>query len=155
MVSFEEEFDVSMPIDAVAALKAMPLLAGLPHGEIERLASRAKLEHYEIGEELIREGTSGSTAFFIVEGSCDVRRKRGSQQRRVATLGPGDFFGELSIIDPAPRTATVTAAEDVTVLVLSGYDFNAALKANKSMALHLVKALAKRLRAQEDEFAQG
>ncbi|MEW6431385.1 MAG: cyclic nucleotide-binding domain-containing protein [Myxococcota bacterium] len=140
------------PIDAVSALKAMPLLADLPHAEVERLASRAKVEHYVIGEELIKEGTSGSMAYFVVSGTCDVRRKRGSQQRRVATLGPGDFFGELSIVDPAPRTATVTAAEDVTVLVLSGYDFNAALKANKSMALHLVKTLAKRLRAQEDEF---
>jgi len=145
---------MSSTIDAVSALKAMPLLSGLPHGEIERLAARAKLEHYAIGEELIKEGTSGSTAYFIVSGSCDVRRKRGSQQRRVATLGPGEFFGELSIIDPAPRTATVTAAEDVSVFVLSGYDFNAALKANKSMALYLVKALTRRLRVQEDEFAQ-
>lgn len=140
------------PTDAVSALKAMPLLADLPHSEVERLASRAKVEHYVIGEELIKEGTSGSMAYFVVSGTCDVRRKRGSQQRRVATMGPGDFFGELSIIDPAPRTATVTAAEDVTVLVLSGYDFNAALKSNKSMALHLVKTLAKRLRVQEDEF---
>ena len=140
------------PTDAVSALKAMPLLADLPHSEVERLASRAKVEHYVIGEELIKEGTSGSMAYFVVSGTCDVRRKRGSQQRRVATMGPGDFFGELSIIDPAPRTATVTAAEDVTVLVLSGYDFNAALKSNKSMALHLVKTLTKRLRAQEDEF---
>lgn len=139
-------------IDAIAALKAMPLLADLPHSEVERLASRAKVEHYDIGEELIKEGTSGSMAYFLVSGTCDVRRKRGSQQRRVATMGPGDFFGELSIIHPAPRTATVTAADDVTVLVLSGYDFNAALKANKSMALHLVKTLAKRLRVQEDEF---
>lgn len=145
---------MTKPIDAVSALKAMPLLSSLPHGEIERLAERAKLEHYGLGDELIKEGTSGSSAYFIVSGSCDVRRKRGSQQRRVATLGPGEFFGELSIIDPAPRTATVTAADDVTVFVLTGYDFNAALKANKSMALYLVKALTKRLRVQEDEFAQ-
>lgn len=140
------------PAEAVTALKAMPLLAGLPHAEVERLASRAKVEHYVIGEELIKEGTSGSSAYFLISGSCDVRRKRGSQQRRVATLGPGEFFGELSIIDPSPRTATVTAAEDVSVFVLSGYDFNTALKGNKSMALYLVKTLAKRLRAQEDEF---
>lgn len=140
------------PAEAVTALKAMPLLAGLPHAEVERLASRAKVEHYVIGEELIKEGTSGSSAYFLISGSCDVRRKRGSQQRRVATLGPGEFFGELSIIDPSPRTATVTAVEDVSVFVLSGYDFNTALKGNKSMALYLVKTLAKRLRVQEDEF---
>jgi serine/threonine-protein kinase len=138
--------------DPVAALKAMPLLSGLPHAEVERLAHRAKVEHYAIGEELIKEGTSGSMAYFIVAGTCDVRRRRGNQQRRVATLGPGEFFGELSIVDPAPRTATVTAADDVTVFVLSGYDFAAALKANKSMALYLVKSLARRLRVQEDEF---
>jgi len=131
----------------------MPLLASLPHSEIERLAERAKREEYDVGTELIKEGTSGAKAYFIVEGSCEVRRKRGGQNRRMAVLGPGDFFGELSILDPSPRTATVTAAEPCTVFVLSGYDFNTALKNNKGMALHLVKVLAARLRAQEDEFA--
>ena len=139
--------------DPVTALRASPLLASLPHSEIERLASRAKREEYEVGDELIKEGTSGASAYFIAGGTCEVRRKRGGQNRRVAVLGPGDFFGELSILDPSPRTATVTAAEPVVVFVLSGYDFNSALKSNKGMALHLVKVLASRLRAQEDEFA--
>lgn len=139
--------------DPVTALRSIPLLGSLPHSEIERLASRAKREEYETGAELIKEGTSGSSAYFIVDGTCEVRRKRGGQNRRMAVLKAGDFFGELSILDPSPRTATVTAAEPVVVFSLSGYDFNTALKANKGMALHLVKVLASRLRAQEDEFA--
>ena len=140
-------------MDAVTALQSIPLLAILPHGEIRRLATRAKREQHAVGATLIQEGTSGSSAYFIIEGRCEVRRRRGGANRRVATLGPGDFFGELSIIDPAPRTASVTVTEPVTVYVLSGYEFSSALKANKAMALHLVKVLAARLRAQEDEFA--
>ncbi len=65
----------------------------------------------------------------------------------------GDFFGELSILVPAPRSATVIAAEDTTVFVLTENEFRAALRTNKSMAMHLVTALAARLQRQEDEFA--
>lgn len=135
--------------DRINALKRTPLLAGLPHSELEQMAKKLKVEGFDSGAELIKEGTSGNSAFFIVAGTCDVRRKGA----RLSTLGPGDFFGELSIIDPAPRTATVTAAEPVVVMQLDGYDFETALKQNKSMALQLVKTLASRLRDVVDEFS--
>lgn len=141
------------PLNKVAALQAMPLLADLPHGDLEYLAKRATEEHYRIGEELIRQGTSGSSAYFIARGSCEVRRKRGGVNRRLATLRQGEFFGELAIISPAPRMASITALEDTTVVVLNNYDFLAALRSHRSMALHLVKILAERLRRQESELA--
>ena len=144
---------VSTPTDALSALRRIPLLASLPNAELERLASRAKQVQHEAGDELVKEGTSGASAYFIAEGTCEVRRKRGGANRRVATLGPGDFFGELAIVDPSPRTASVIATDALSAFVLEGYDFLSALKANKGMALHLVKVLASRLRAQEDEFA--
>jgi CRP/FNR family transcriptional regulator len=139
--------------ERIQALQRIPLLANLPHGDLAAIGERMLERKLPPGAELIREGTSGSSIFLISRGTCEVRRKTPSGTVRLATLSPGDFFGELSVIDPAPRTATVTAMEDCVVLELSGYDFRAALQANRAMADHLIKVLATRLRQLEDEFA--
>jgi CRP-like cAMP-binding protein len=68
-------------------------------------------------------------------------------------LEPGDFFGELSILHPAPRSATVVAYEPTVVLVLTAHEFKSALTSNKAMAMQLVKALARRLQGKEEEFS--
>jgi protein phosphatase len=134
------------------ALKKMPLLSDLPHGELESLAKRLKIESYEQGVEIIRQGTSGSSAYFVLSGKCDVRRGASKGGKRINFLDPGDFFGELSIIHPAPRSATVVAYEPTVVLVLTAHEFKTALTSNRSMAMHLVKVLAKRLQGKEEEF---
>ncbi len=143
-----------MHSERLQLLQRMPLLAGLPHGELERLAEHVQEKRFDTGAELIKEGTSGFSAFFIVSGRCEVRRRSGTEAVRLAYLEPGDFFGELAILDPAPRSATVSALEPTATLVLDEYQFKAALQTNLSMALHLVKVLAARLRAFEDEFAR-
>lgn len=134
------------------ALKKMPLLASLPHGELELLARRLTVESYEPGESIIKQGASGSSAYFILTGRCEVRRGAG-KGKRVAWLGPGDFFGELAIVSPAPRSATVVVEKPTVVLVLTGYEFRSALTSSKPMALQLVTALARRLQKSEDEFS--
>jgi CRP-like cAMP-binding protein len=135
------------------ALKKMPLLSDLPHGELESIAKRLKIESYEQGVDIIRQGTSGSSAYFVLSGRCDVRRGASKGGRRLSFLEPGDFFGELSILLPAPRSATVIAYEPTVVLVLTAHEFKSALTSNKSMAMHLVKILAKRLQGKEEEFS--
>ena len=134
------------------ALKKMPLLANLPHGELETIARRLKIESYEQGTEIIRQGSSGSSAYFIVSGKCDVRRGQSRGGRRINFLEAGDFFGELSILAPAPRSATVIAFEPTVLLVLTAHEFKQALDTNRSMAMHLVKVLAKRLQSKEDDL---
>src|SRR5579859_7421340 len=104
--------------ERVTALKAIPLLANLPHGDLVAMADRVEEHAFEPGAELIREGTSGASIFLIVSGRCEVRRKTGSTTVRLAMLEAGDFFGELSLLDPAPRTATVTAYEECVVVEL-------------------------------------
>ena len=136
----------------IDALKKMPLMVSLPHGELEAVAKRMAIESYEEGTEIIKQGSSGSSAYFVVSGKCDVRRGPKKSTRRIAFLEAGDFFGELSIISPAPRSATVVAHEATVVLVLTGYEFRSALSSNRSMALHLVKILAQRLQREIDEF---
>lgn len=135
------------------ALKAMPLLADVPHGELEKLAARLTVEQHRTGSVIIKEGSSGAAAYFIVSGSCEVRREGRRGSKRIGVLKRGDCFGELSIINPAPRSATIVALENMDLLVLSEQDFRDALRSNRSMSLQLVRALAKRLQAKEDEFA--
>ncbi len=133
----------------VNALKTIPLFSGLPHSDIEALAKKVTEAHHAQGSEIIKEGTSGSSVFLIVKGKCEVRRSN----KRIRELEEGQFFGELSILDPAPRTATVRTVEPTVLLVLEGYDFRTALKNSRDMAQRLILALAERLRHMTDEFA--
>lgn len=135
-------------MDRVRALQTIPLLAGLPYGDLEKLAGKVSEVRHAPGSEIIKEGTSGSSVFLIVEGRCEVRR----QGNRLCELSAGEFFGEISILDPAPRTATVRAVENATLLVLEGYDFRSALRSSIDMSAKLITALAERLRAMTDEF---
>ena len=139
--------------ERVKALQQMPLLENLPHGDLARLASKLRIESYEAGTEIIKQGASSSSAYLIVSGSCDVRRKTPKGSRRLSFLRKHDFFGELSILVPAPRSASVIAHEPVVVLVLTAWEFNLALRSNKAMALHLVKVLAERLQRADDDFS--
>ena len=138
--------------DRLTALKTMPLLNGLPHGELEAIAGKLKVETHKAGAEIIKQGATGSSAYLIVSGKCDVRRKSPRGSRRLNVLTAGDFFGELAIVVPGPRSASVVAQEDVTVFVLTAYEFQSALRASKAMAMHLVKVLAERLQQATDEF---
>ena len=140
---------MSEPIDRVNALKTIPLMAGLPHSDIEQLAKKVIEVRHHKGAEIIKEGTSGSSVYLIIEGLCEVRR--GSN--RIRELKAGEFFGEISILDPAPRTATVRAMENSVLLVLEGYDFRTALKSSMQMSQRLITVLAERLRHMTDEFA--
>lgn len=141
---------MSQPIDRVNALKTIPLLAGLPHSDLEGLAKKVNEVRHPPGVEIIKEGTSGSSVFLIVEGSCEVRRGGA----KIRDLHDGEFFGEISILDPAPRTATVRTTENCLLLVLEGYDFRTALKSSMQMSQKLITALAARLRHMTDEFAR-
>ncbi len=140
---------MSEPIDRLNALKTIPLLAGLPHSDLEQLSKKVNEVRHAQGSEIIKEGTSGSSVFLIIEGRCEVRRGN----NLIRELKVGEFFGEISILDPAPRTATVRSVENSVLLVLEGYDFRTALKSSMQMSQRLIAVLAERLRHMTDEFA--
>lgn len=94
------------------------------------------------GKVLVEEGTIGREFFFIVEGKAAVRHGR----RKVATLGPGNYFGELSLLDKKPRSATVEAETDMTLLVLEQRRFNGLLDAMPALSHKLLMAMAQRIR---------
>jgi CRP/FNR family transcriptional regulator, cyclic AMP receptor protein len=94
------------------------------------------------GRMLCEEGTIGREFFFIVEGRASVRRGG----RRIATLGPGDYFGELALLDRKPRSATVVADTDMVLLVMSQREFYGLLEDVPPLARKLLAAMAGRLR---------
>ncbi|OGQ17306.1 MAG: cyclic nucleotide-binding protein [Deltaproteobacteria bacterium RBG_16_71_12] len=97
------------------------------------------------GQVLFREGDPGTEMFVIQSGRVRLTRTIRGQDKLLAELGPGEFFGEMSIINDKPRTATAVIAEDAQLLVLDPKTFEAMIKANTEIAVRMIKKLAKRL----------
>lgn len=109
---------------------------------LERIAQLCTEVEVPAGRVLCREGEAGHEFFVIESGSVSV--STGGQD--VATLGPGDFFGELALLDAGPRTATVTAATDAQLLVVSRQEFAGLLEEEPLVAVRMLPAIGARLR---------
>jgi CRP/FNR family cyclic AMP-dependent transcriptional regulator len=101
---------------------------------------------FKAGETIIRQGDEGDTAFFIVSGAVDVIVGRGDEATVVGRLGTGEVFGEMCLIEPGPRSATVTAACDTECLAVSYQDFIAGIEEKPERAVGFMKTLVRRLR---------
>jgi CRP-like cAMP-binding protein len=132
-----------VPDPKVDRLSRVPLFAGVPKRDLEFVASRVDEVSLKPGQTLITEGQP-TEAFFIVE-SGHVNVTRGGKP--VNRLGPGDFFGEIGMLDRGPATATVVTDGPVEAMVLSHTQFRDAIKSNDNLALQVIAAMAKRLRA--------
>lgn len=126
-------------------LANVPLFAGCSAKDIQRIGRLVTEVKVPAGKVLCREGDSGTEAFIIAEGEADIRLKGKS----LATLGPGQVVGEMSLIDQAPRSATVTANDDMTLFVLESREFWTLVSDNPLIARKLLKNLAQRLREAE------
>jgi hypothetical protein len=133
------------PRDPVAAVQRVKLFADLDRSQAEQIARLLKLRPFSKGETVIMEGSGGAAFFLIDSGEATVSSK-GVQ---LATLGPGDYFGEIALIDGGPRSATVTAATDLVCYGLTFWEFRPLVERNSTIAWKLLQALAKRLRAAE------
>jgi CRP-like cAMP-binding protein len=98
------------------------------------------------GRLLCEQGTIGREFFLIVDGQASVRRNN----RKVATLGPGQYFGELALLDRRPRSASVTSDTEMTLLILGQREFNAVLDSVPALSRKLLAAMATRLRESDD-----
>lgn len=127
------------------ALGKVPLLGGLSGPELRTVARAAREETFVTGGEIVREGGQGGRFYLILTGRAKV--VVGGRSRR--TLYPGDFFGELTVIDSGPRSASVVAETDLGVLSLSPTEFFGLLQDHWSITRKLLVALSGRLRAAE------
>jgi CRP/FNR family transcriptional regulator, cyclic AMP receptor protein len=127
----------------IELLKQVPLFAGCSRRELGEIALLADEIDVDAGKVLTREGDSGREFFVIVDGAADVRRKG----RRVRTMSAGEFFGEIALVSDRPRTATVTATEPATMLVVTDRALRELMKTMPSLQLKVLSALADRLAA--------
>jgi CRP/FNR family transcriptional regulator len=124
-------------------LAAAPLLAGVDAEGLQRIADRTVEVSFTDGHVIARQGEVGTGFFMITGGSARVVRDGVT----IATLRPGDFFGELSVLDGRPRIAQVIADGETTCLGLASWDLEAVVNEQPSVALALLRGLAGRLRA--------
>jgi CRP/FNR family transcriptional regulator, cyclic AMP receptor protein len=101
---------------------------------------------FKAGETIISQGDEGDTAFFIVAGSVEVILGQGAEAKSVGALNEGEIFGEMSLIEPGPRSATVMALTDVECLATSYEEFIAAIEDHPERAVAFMKTLVRRLR---------
>lgn len=127
----------------IQLLKKVPLFARCSIKELRRIATIADEVQLPEGKKLTRQGDRGREFFVLLNGTVHVRKSG----RKVRTLGPGDFMGEIALLTQAPRTATVTAASPVEVLVITSRDFRSFLRDSPNVQLKVLQALAERLAA--------
>jgi phosphoenolpyruvate synthase/pyruvate phosphate dikinase len=128
--------------DPVASVQRVELFAGMDRRQSEQIARLLKERRFAKGQTVIMEG-SGGAAFFIIEsGEASVS----SKGVNLATLGRGQYFGEVALIDGGPRSATVTAATDLVCYALTFWEFRPLVERNGTIGWRLLQALAKQLR---------
>jgi CRP/FNR family cyclic AMP-dependent transcriptional regulator len=129
------------------ALGRCPFFAGLSRGELVEIAKVTEDMEVQEGRALTREGESGREFFVIVDGEVSVT-KDGSEIRK---LGPGDFFGEIALLEDTPRTATVTATRPLRFFVLTRQSFRSLLARQPEIEEKVAAALEERVRTTSDQ----
>jgi CRP/FNR family cyclic AMP-dependent transcriptional regulator len=130
----------------VGTLAAVPLFARLSKRHLRKLAEQADELHYRDGRIIVQAGQPGRAFFVIVEGGAKVYSGKLASGRPKARLGPGDFFGEMAVLDGSPRSATVVSDGAVTVLRLTRSAFLKMIGSEPSVAVEIMAGLAERLR---------
>lgn len=131
--------------DAVNLLKSVPLFEALTKKELEAIRRASQEVNFPAGRIIVTEGETGAAFHLVLEGKAKVIT--GGRTR--ATLGPGDYFGEMSLIDHGPRSATVKAETPVRTLSLVSWDFLPLLDHMPQLARKMLVIMSQRLRAAE------
>jgi CRP/FNR family cyclic AMP-dependent transcriptional regulator len=128
----------------VETLKQVPLFAGLKDKELKKIAQTFRDRSFAAGAQVTTEGDNG-IGFFVIESGTATVTVQGAHRR---TLGPGDHFGEMALLDSAPRSATITANSELRCWGLTPWEFRPLVESNPTIAMALLQTLAQRLREQ-------
>ena len=131
-----------MPTAAVETLKTVSLFEGLDDKQLARVANQMKERTFPEGSAVTSEGETGAGFFVIAEGTASVS----VDGELRATLGPGDYFGEIALIDEGVRSATIVAATDLRCYGLAPWEFRPFVEEHPQVAWALLQTLAKRVR---------
>jgi hypothetical protein len=137
---------------ALGALPETALLAGIPPAQLAGALEKMTARRFPAGTAIVREGESGDSLYLVTAGTVEVEtRDEDGERVPLGTLGPGDFFGEVSLLTARPRTATVTAVTDLETLELT----RAALVSLRAAYPDLERALAESQRARAERTAEA
>lgn len=128
-------------------LGAVALFDGIDPAGLAMIADRAVEVDFAAGRTIVRQGEVGTGFFLIAEGRARVVR----DGEAIAELGPGDFFGELSLLDGEPRMAAVVAETETRCLALARWEFEALLESQPRLAIAILRGVGRRLRAVSEE----
>lgn len=131
-------------------LAEVPLFSACSRKELGLVARRAEDVKVEAGKILVSEGATGTEFFVVLDGQARVERRG----RKVASIAPGGFFGDLALLDRAPRNATVVAETPMELLVLGQREFAALIDEVPGFSHKLLAGLARRLREQDAKSVQ-
>lgn len=131
----------------VPLLREVALFDGIGPDGLAMIAERALEVDFADGRTIVRQGEVGTGFFLVTSGGARVVRDGAT----IAQYGPGDFFGELSLLDGGPRIASVVATAPTNCLAIASWDFEALLESQPRLAIAILKGVARRLRAVSDE----
>jgi CRP/FNR family transcriptional regulator, cyclic AMP receptor protein len=129
-------------------LSKVPLFQGLKDRQLIRLADRMVERNYAAGDLIVKQGQGGEGFYVLISGKAEAVRERSDGEKvQVNNFGPTDYFGELALLDEdGVRTASITAVEPTTCLVLTRWDFLATLRQDADMAVEILQEMARRFR---------
>ncbi len=133
-------------------LAAIRILAPLSRRDRRRFVKDGMVQRYAPGQAVVREGDPGTRLFLIVRGTARVEM---AGEGEVATLGAGNFFGELALLEKHGRTATVTAVDELECIAISAWEFRASLQEHPEIALPMLEELITRLHSSEHAAGDG
>ena len=136
-------------MDLEQQLATVPLLAGLEPKVRRRLAEIGKRRTYLPDETIVKEGTTGTALYIVLSGKARVER----DEKAIAELGTGDFFGELALIEEHPRSATVVASEETDCLLFVAWEFTSLLEEHPEIAVPIMRELIQRTHRREHHGA--
>jgi len=140
-------------MNAEQLLRDVPLFQGLDHRQLAQLAKLMHPRTLAAGEVVFHEGDEGVAMHAIVSGKVEIYHERGGKEELVRQLGPGEVFGEISVLVQHPRIASVRVVEATDLLILSAWNFRTALEESSDLARHLVYRLAQWIVDAEDRAA--
>ncbi len=129
-------------VEKVLFLKSIDLFSQIPGEDLTQVAMVSVEEAHEPGDEIFSEGEAGDALYLVLDGKVRVHK----QDRVLAELGERECFGEMALLDAAPRSATVTALGDTNLLKISREDFQEIMSEKPEIAVGIIKVLTRRLR---------
>lgn len=133
-------------LERILLLREIPIFADLSPEDLKRMAEIAHEEWYPQDTDIFHQGDEGSIMFVIVAGRVQVVRNSDGHEHVLAERGPGDFVGEMAIIDSVPRVATLHTASEVRVLAIDGETFKEILRERPEVSLAVLQSISRRLR---------